>query len=68
MRPYLTLMSSGSERAAGRPDEWTPTGFVDTSDPTGHHGWDIIRTLANGWGFEGDSNTRTVWARFDWSK
>ncbi len=38
----------------------------DTSDPTSHHGWDIIRTLANGWGFEGDSNTRTVWARFDW--
>jgi anti-sigma regulatory factor (Ser/Thr protein kinase) len=38
----------------------------DMSDPTGHHGWDIIRTLANGWGVEGDPNTRTVWARFDW--
>ena len=26
----------------------------DTSDPTGHHGWDIIRAVANGWGIEGD--------------
>ncbi len=38
----------------------------DMSDPTGHHGWDIIRALANGWGVDGDPNTRTVWARFDW--
>jgi len=38
----------------------------DTSDPTGHHGWDIIRALANGWGVEGDLNTRTIWARLDW--
>jgi serine/threonine-protein kinase RsbW len=37
----------------------------DMSDPTGHHGWDIIRALANGWGVEGDPNIRTVWARFD---
>lgn len=37
----------------------------DTSDPTGHHGWDIIRALANGWGVEGDRNSRTIWARFD---
>lgn len=38
----------------------------DISDPTGHHGWDIIRALANGWGVEGDRNSRTIWARFDW--
>jgi len=37
----------------------------DLSDPTGHHGWDIVRALADGWGVEGD-NTRTIWARFDW--
>ena len=36
------------------------------SDPTGHHGWDIVRALANGWGIEGDHATRTIWARFDW--
>ena len=38
----------------------------DMSDPTGHHGWDIIRALANGWSVEGDRNSRTIWARFDW--
>ncbi len=38
----------------------------DMSDPTGHHGWDIIRALANGWGIERDQATRTIWARFDW--
>lgn len=38
----------------------------DMSDPTGRHGWDMIRALANGWGIEDDGNTRTVWARFDW--
>ena len=38
------------------------------SDPTGHHGWDIVRVLANGWGIEGHHPTRTIWARFDWTE
>jgi len=38
----------------------------DRRDPTGHHGWDIVRALANGWGIERDHATRTIWARFDW--
>jgi anti-sigma regulatory factor (Ser/Thr protein kinase) len=36
------------------------------NDMTGHHGWDIVRALANGWGIKGAGSTRTVWARFDW--
>jgi len=40
---------------------WTPA--VDTSR---HHGLDIVRTLADDWGIDGDDNARTVWARFDW--
>jgi len=39
-----------------------------TSDPTGHHGWDIVRSLANGSGIDGDHVARTVWARFDWTE
>ena len=35
------------------------------SDPTGRHGWDIIRALANGWGIDGHHTTRTIWARFE---
>jgi anti-sigma regulatory factor (Ser/Thr protein kinase) len=41
---------------------WTPA----TSDPTRHHGLDIIRALAADWGINGDHTTRTIWARFDW--
>ncbi|MGO9783092.1 MAG: ATP-binding protein [Streptosporangiaceae bacterium] len=33
----------------------------DTSDSTGHHGWDIVRALADGWGVEDDRNSRTIW-------
>lgn len=36
------------------------------SDPTGHHGLDIVRTLASEWGIEGDPSSRIIWARFDW--
>ena len=39
-----------------------------TSDPTGHHGLDIIRALANGWGVASDHTTRTTWAKFDWAE
>ncbi len=35
-------------------------------DPTGHHGLDIVRALADEWGIDGDHTTRTIWARFDW--
>lgn len=34
---------------------WT----LAVSDPTRHHGLDIIRTLASGWGIEGDHTGRT---------
>jgi anti-sigma regulatory factor (Ser/Thr protein kinase) len=37
-----------------------------TSDPTRHHGLDIIRALAADWGIEGDRAARIIWARFDW--
>ena len=37
-----------------------------TSDPTRHHGLDIVRALAADWGIEGGHATRTIWARFDW--
>ena len=35
-------------------------------DPTRHHGLDIVRTVADEWGIDGDQTTRTIWARFDW--
>jgi serine/threonine-protein kinase RsbW len=35
-------------------------------DPDRHHGLDIVRTLANDWGIDGDHTTRTIWARFNW--
>lgn len=35
-------------------------------DPDRGHGLDILRSLADDWGIEGDKNGRTVWARFDW--
>jgi serine/threonine-protein kinase RsbW len=41
---------------------WTPT----TTNSAGHHGLDIVRTLATDWGTKGDHTTRTTWARFDW--
>jgi anti-sigma regulatory factor (Ser/Thr protein kinase) len=41
---------------------WTP----GMSDPTGHHGLDIVRALATDWGIDGDHTTRIIWARFDW--
>ncbi|HUY48153.1 MAG TPA: ATP-binding protein [Streptosporangiaceae bacterium] len=30
------------------------------------HGLDIIRALAADWGIDGDSTSRTIWARLDW--
>lgn len=41
---------------------WTPA----VSDPSGHHGLDILRALASDWGIDGDPSSRTIWARFDW--
>jgi serine/threonine-protein kinase RsbW len=41
---------------------WTPA----ITNSTGHHGLDIVRTLATDWGTNGDHTTRTTWARFDW--
>jgi hypothetical protein len=35
---------------------WT----VARSDPTRHHGLDIIRALATDWGINGDHTTRTI--------
>jgi anti-sigma regulatory factor (Ser/Thr protein kinase) len=34
-------------------------------DPTRHHGLDIVRTVADEWGIDGDQASRTIWARFD---
>ena len=41
---------------------WTPA----VADPERGHGLDIMRSLADDWGIEGDHDGRTVWARFDW--
>ena len=41
---------------------WTPA----ITNSAGHHGLDMVRTLATGWGTEGGHATRTTWARFDW--
>ena len=38
-----------------------------TSHPGGHHGLDIVRALAKGWGITGNHAARAIWARFDWS-
>jgi serine/threonine-protein kinase RsbW len=43
---------------------WTPA----VSDPTQHHGLDIVHTLASEWGIDGGQSGRTTWARFDWSE
>ena len=40
----------------------------DMSDPTGHHGWDIVRALTVDWGIVGNHAARTIWARFDWAE
>ena len=40
---------------------WTPA----VSDPSQHHGLDIVRTLASRWGIDGGQSGRTTWARFD---
>jgi serine/threonine-protein kinase RsbW len=37
-----------------------------TTDPTRHHGLDIIGAVADEWGIDADYATRTIWARFDW--
>jgi serine/threonine-protein kinase RsbW len=37
-----------------------------TRDNAGHHGLDIVRSLATDWGIDGGYTTRTIWARFDW--
>ena len=36
------------------------------TDPSGHHGLDIVGALATEWGTEGDHTARITWARFDW--
>jgi len=41
---------------------WTPA----VADPDRGHGLDIVRTLTDDWGIDGDHHGRTVWARFDW--
>jgi hypothetical protein len=41
---------------------WTPA----VADPERGHGLDIMRSLADDWGIEGDHDGRIVWARFDW--
>lgn len=41
---------------------WTPA----APDPDRGHGLDILRSLADDWGIEGDQSGRTIWARFDW--
>jgi anti-sigma regulatory factor (Ser/Thr protein kinase) len=41
---------------------WAPA----TSDPTRHHGLDIVHALASDWGIDGDDTVRAIWARFDW--
>ncbi len=41
---------------------WSPA----VNDRGGHHGLDIVRTLASDWGINGDHATRTIWARFGW--
>lgn len=35
-------------------------------DPERPHGLDIVRALASDFGIDGDHQSRTVWARFDW--
>ena len=35
-------------------------------DPAPHHGLDIVRSVADEWGIDGDHISRTIWARFDW--
>ena len=43
---------------------WSPA----ISDPTRHHGLDIVRALASDWGIDGDDTVRTIWARLDWPR
>jgi serine/threonine-protein kinase RsbW len=38
------------------------------SDPTQHHGLDIVRALVSEWGIDGGQSGRTTWARFDWTE
>ena len=43
---------------------WTPA----VADPERGHGLDIMRTLADDWGIEGDHDGRIIWACFDWPR
>jgi hypothetical protein len=41
---------------------------LETASDSGRsHGLDLIRAIASEWAIDGDSITRIVWARFDWS-
>jgi anti-sigma regulatory factor (Ser/Thr protein kinase) len=63
-------------RAKISPDDYARIEVEDSGGPTspgirdatGHHGLDIVSALATDWGINGDRASRTVWARFDWSK
>ncbi len=37
-----------------------------TTDPSGHHGLDIVHALADKWGTDGNHTMRTTWAIFNW--
>jgi serine/threonine-protein kinase RsbW len=41
---------------------WTPA----VPERCGHHGLNIVRAIASGWGIDGDDTARTIWVRFDW--
>jgi serine/threonine-protein kinase RsbW len=41
---------------------WKPP----ASDPVRPHGLEIVRALASELGIDGDHNTRTIWAKFNW--
>jgi anti-sigma regulatory factor (Ser/Thr protein kinase) len=42
-------------------------GTPSVTSSAGHHGLDIVSTLATDWGTDGDRTTRITWARFDWA-
>jgi serine/threonine-protein kinase RsbW len=42
---------------------WAPA----ATDPTEHHGLDIVRALASECGIDGDQDGHAIWARFDWT-
>ena len=70
-RPVWALSRRACLAATSEWRGWLASGRPRTPavrDPTQHHGLYIVRALASEYGIDGDQDSRTTWARFDWTE